>query len=105
MSGFSPIAVRIASIITWSGRLVPLAMSSRASLALSPQVQVSSNASMLASAPCAGGGLEQDVVAGVRIERRIEVDEVHALVGHVIAQDLEIVALVKPVGHGVGSSS
>jgi len=51
VGGFSPIAECIASIITCSGRLVPLAMSISASFALSPQVQVSSNASMLASAP------------------------------------------------------
>ena len=45
------------------------------------------------------GRFEQDVVVGVRIERRIEIDQVHALVLYVIAQDVEIVAVIERVGH------
>ena len=56
-----------------------------------------------------GGGLaarllEEDVVGGVRVEGRVEVDEVDALVLHALAQDGEVVAEVEGVGgvrHGV----
>ena len=44
------------------------------------------------------GRFEQDVVVGVRIERRVEVDQVHAFGAHVIAQDVEIVAVIERVG-------
>ena len=65
-----------------------------------------------APAPCVveGGNLrrrllaaalaEQDVVSGVGIEGRVEVDEVNALVGDVLTQDVEVVAEVEGVGGG-----
>jgi hypothetical protein len=40
---------------------------------------------------------EQDVVAGVRVEGRIEVDEIDALVLDVPPQDVEVVGLVEEV--------
>ena len=43
---------------------------------------------------------KQDVVAGIRVERRVEVDEVHRLVGHVLSEDVEVIAVVEGVGHG-----
>ena len=57
-----------------------------------------------------GGGalaarlLEQDVVGGVGVEGRVEVDEVDALVRDVFPEDAEVVAeveLVLPVSHAV----
>ena len=56
-----------------------------------------------------GGGLlaclflEEDVVVGVGVEGRVEIDEVNAGVGDVVAQDVEVVAeveLVFPVSGG-----
>ena len=45
---------------------------------------------------------EQDVVRRVRVEWRIEVDEVHGLIGDVTPQDIEVVAVVEGVvGHAV----
>lgn len=41
--------------------------------------------------------LEQNVVVGVRVERRVEVDEIDALVRDAVVQDLQIVAVVKLV--------
>ena len=55
-----------------------------------------------------GGGLlagllpEEDVVAGVGVEGRVEIDEVHGLVGDVVAQDGEVVAVVEGVRHRGG---
>ena len=56
-----------------------------------------------------GGGLlaalflEEDVVVGVGVEGRVEVDEVNAGVGDVITQDFEVIAeveLILPIrGH------
>ena len=43
--------------------------------------------------------LEKDVVGGVRIERRVEIDQVDALVPDAVAQHLEVVAIVKVVAH------
>ena len=43
----------------------------------------------------AGRRLEQDVVVGVRVERRVEIDEIDALVGDMLAQHLEIVTVEK----------
>ena len=40
---------------------------------------------------------EQDVIGGVRIEWRVEVDEIDALIGDVASQDIEVVAVVEPV--------
>ena len=40
---------------------------------------------------------EQDVVVGVRVERRVQVDEVNRLVLDVSAQDVEVVAVVEDV--------
>ena len=45
------------------------------------------------------GGLEQDVVIGVRIERRVEIDQINALVRDMLAQDVEIVPEIELVGH------
>ena len=53
----------------------------------------------LRGAGVAGRPLEQDVVAGVRVERRVEVDEVDARGRDVVAQDLQVVAVVEVV-HG-----
>ena len=39
--------------------------------------------------------LEEDVVVGVGVEGRVEVDEVNAGVGDVIAQDFEVIAEVE----------
>ena len=52
----------------------------------------------------AGALAEQDVVRRIGVERRVEVDEVNALVSDVLAEDVEVVAeveLVSPVvcGH------
>jgi hypothetical protein len=41
------------------------------------------------------GRLEEDVVVGVGVERRVEIDQVDALVRNVLAQHLQIVAIVK----------
>jgi hypothetical protein len=46
-----------------------------------------------------GRRAKQHVVAGVRIERRIEIDQVHARIGDVLAQNFEIVAVVERVRH------
>jgi hypothetical protein len=45
------------------------------------------------------GFAEEDVVVGVRIERRIEIDEVDALVREFapVAQPLQIIAEVEPI--------
>ena len=48
-------------------------------------------------AAAAGLELEQHVVIGVRVERRIEVDQIDAVARDVIAQDIEIVAIEKLV--------
>ncbi len=47
-----------------------------------------------------GAGLfaEKYVVVGVRVEGRVEVDDVDALVGDVVAEDVEVVAVVEDVG-------
>ena len=45
---------------------------------------------------------EEHVVGGVRVERRVEVDEVNALARDMLAQDRQVVAeeeFVAPVGH------
>jgi hypothetical protein len=41
--------------------------------------------------------LEQQVVGGVGVERRVQVDEIDALVLHVPAEHVEVVALVEEV--------
>ena len=50
----------------------------------------------------AGALLEEDVVAGVGVEGRVEVDEVDGLGGYVFAEDGEVVAVVEGIGHGGG---
>ncbi len=45
------------------------------------------------------GRLEQDIVIGVRIERRVEIDKVHAFVSDMFAQHVQIVAIIELVGH------
>ena len=44
--------------------------------------------------------LEQHIVSGFGVERRIEIDQIDAFVGDVFAQHLEIVAIEQLVGHG-----
>jgi len=48
----------------------------------------------------ARGPLEQHVVAGVRVGRRVEVDEVDRRACDAVAQERQIVAVVEVVGHG-----
>src|SRR5438874_739091 len=43
------------------------------------------------------GRLEKKIVVALRVERRIEIDEVHRFIRDLLAQDLEIVAVVKLV--------
>jgi hypothetical protein len=43
--------------------------------------------------------LEQHVVGGVRIERRVEIDEIDAFAGDAGAQHSEIVTIIELVGH------
>src|SRR5208283_4073819 len=45
----------------------------------------------------ASGTLEEHVVGGLAVERRIEVNQVNALVVNAAAQDVEVVAIVEPV--------
>ena len=47
-----------------------------------------------------GSGLfaEEDVVGGLGVEGRVEVDEVDRVVRDVVAEDLEVVAVVEDVG-------
>jgi len=42
--------------------------------------------------------LEDDVVVPVRVEGRVEVDQINALVGDVAAEDVEVVAVVEEFG-------
>ena len=52
--------------------------------------------------------LEEDVVIGVGVEGRVEIDEVNAGVGDVVAQDVQIVTEVEfvlPVSGGNGLPS
>lgn len=56
----------------------------------------------------AGAGfLEQDVVVGVGVERRVEIDKVNAAVGEgfAIAQPFEVVAEEQPVHPAILSAS
>jgi len=46
--------------------------------------------------------LENDVVVAIRVEGRVEVDEVDAGVGDVATEDLEVVAVVQDVGVHAG---
>jgi hypothetical protein len=47
--------------------------------------------------------LEDDVVVPVRVEGRVEVDQIDALVRDVAAKDVEVVAVVEDVGLDLGS--
>ena len=55
-----------------------------------------------------GGGafagllFEQNVVRGVGVEGRVEVDEVYRLIGKVVPEDGEVVTVVEYVRHGWG---
>jgi hypothetical protein len=40
---------------------------------------------------------EENIVTGVRVERRIEIDEIDALIGDVLAQNGEVVAIIERV--------
>jgi hypothetical protein len=48
----------------------------------------------------AGQPSEQDVVAGLAVERRVETDEIDAGIADLVAQHVEVVAIIKCVGHG-----
>jgi hypothetical protein len=51
---------------------------------------------------CAAFILEQHIVRTVGIERGVEVNQVHALAGDVVAEDREVVAVKEGVGgHGL----
>ena len=50
----------------------------------------------------AGALAEEDVVGGVGVEGRVQVDEVDGFVGDVLAEDVQIVAEVEAVGGFVG---
>ena len=43
------------------------------------------------------GRFEEEIVVALGVERRVEVDEVHGFVREVVAEDVEVVAVVKPV--------
>jgi hypothetical protein len=45
----------------------------------------------------AGGATKQNVVRGLTVEWRIEVNQIHALIVNAAAQNVEIVAVVKPI--------
>ena len=56
----------------------------------------------LGGGPFAARLLEQNVVRGVGVERRVEVDEIDALIRDVLPQDVQVIAkveLVLPVSH------
>jgi len=46
------------------------------------------------------GCLEQQVVIALAVERRVETDQIDALVGNVLAENIEVVAEVQGVGGG-----
>ena len=64
------------------------------------QCQGSSNAVICDSLSVPDSPAEKHVVIAVRIERRVEVDQIDILVLDVVAQDLEIVTVVKRI-HGM----
>lgn len=43
--------------------------------------------------------LKKEVVIGVRVEGRVEIDEVDAGACHMLAQHLQVVAIIKLAGH------
>ena len=44
-----------------------------------------------------GRTLEEHVVRGLAVERRVEIDQVHALAVNAAAQDIQVVAVVEAV--------
>ena len=46
----------------------------------------------------AGGRTKQDVIIGVRIERRVEIDQIDAVGGHMLPQHVDIVTVEKVIG-------
>lgn len=56
----------------------------------------------LSGSVCAARMAEQDVVVGVRVERRVEVDEIDRLVLDVSSQHVEVVAVVEDFPWRVG---
>ena len=80
---FSPKNRRIASIISATSVFSWRNISSNSRSDCSPQCQVSSKASICAPASFAFRRLEQDVVSGFRVERRVEIDQVNTLSGEV----------------------
>ena len=53
----------------------------------------------LRGGPAAVGGFEEDVIPGVRVEGRVEIDQVHAFGRDVVAQHDKVVAIVKVICH------
>ena len=43
--------------------------------------------------------MKQDVVAGLGIERRVEIDQVYALAGDMLTKHMEVVAVIESVWH------
>ena len=64
-----------------------------------PQCQVSSNALDLRSRLRPSRGAEQDVVVGLRVEWRVQVDQVHALARYAVSQHIQVVAVIEGIGH------
>ena len=59
----------------------------------------------LAVADGAGFFAEEHVVERFGVEGRVEVDEVYGVVGDVMAEDVEVVAVVEDVGFHCGNDS
>lgn len=46
-------------------------------------------------------GLEQHIVSGVGVERRVKIDQIGAFVGDMLAQNTHIIAVIELVGHEI----
>src|SRR3546814_5625023 len=51
------------------------------------------------------GRFEQHVVIGVRIERRVEIDQINAAIRDMFAQDVEIVPEIERAGHAANTGA
>ena len=67
---------------------------SNASSASSPQCHVSSKGFNLGARPFAGGTLKKDIVSGLAVERRIEINEVNAFIVDGVLHDGQVVAVI-----------
>jgi hypothetical protein len=47
----------------------------------------------------AARAFKQHVIAGVGIERRVQIDQVNALIADAVAQNLQVVAVIQMIGH------